>query len=564
MRIDQIAARWLALLPLALLLTGAPTGCSSDGGQQATDGAKQLYTCGMHPQVVQDHPGTCPICGMDLTPMKGSAPAPAPTGERKIKHWRAPMDPTYIRDAPGKSPMGMDLIPVYEDEVAGDNAVVIPSGVIQQMGVVTAPVQRTTVFRHLRTIGEVEVGEDELSVVNLRFSGWVERIRVDKTGDAVERGEVLFDIYSPELVAAQEEYLLALRSQGPDGALTGAARRKLELWDLPTWDIDQIAAKGEARRTLPVRSPADGFVLHKNVVEGARVTAGQDLYRIGNLQQIWVTAEIYEHDAPWVEEGQPAQMELSNVPGEAVDGHVSYVYPTLNDKSRTLPVRLEFDNPGVRLKPGMFATVYIQYRRKDEVIAVPTEAILHSGRRQLVFVALGQGRFAAREIETGLVGDHRMTEVLSGLQPGDVVVTSGQFLIDSESQLQEALQKIVGGTADAKPEQPSTVWSCPMHPEVISAEPGRCPECGMFLEERPGTEAELMQANGIVRAKPGQYTCPMHPEVVSDEPGRCPQCGMFLEVVPEPEPSATPPHGHEGHEHASPEGATPEPAGEQR
>ena len=349
--------------------------------------------------------------------------------------------------------------------------------------------------------------------------------------------------------AAQEEFLLGLRNQGPTGALTRAARTKLELWDLPTWDIDQIAEAGQAKRTLPIRSPADGFVLHKGVIEGARVQAGQDLYRIGNLQQIWVTAEVYEHDAPWVEAGQAAQMELSNVPGEVVDGHVSYVYPTLNRKSRTLQVRLEFDNPGVRLKPGMFATVYIQYRRKDDVIAVPTGAILHSGRRQLVFVALGQGRFAAREVTTGLVGDHRMTEVLSGLRPGDAVVTSGQFLIDSESQLQEALQKILAGAAggDSAPDAPvTTVWSCPMHPEVLSDAEGRCPECGMFLEQRPGTPEELAAAYQPATAAPGQYTCPMHPEVIADGPGRCPQCGMFLEVVPDP---------HAGHDHGPSEGA---------
>ena len=209
--------------------------------------------------------------------------------------------------------------------------VAIEPGVLQQIGVETQVVERTTVFRHLRTLGEVEVGEDELSVVNLRFSGWVERIRVDRTGDAVERGQVLFELYSPELVAAQEEYLLALRSQGPDGVLARAARKKLELWDLSAWDIDQIAGAGEARRTWPIRSPSDGFVLHKGVIEGARVTAGQDLYRIGNLQQIWVTAEVYEHDAPWVDVGQPAQLELTHVLDRTWStGTVSYIYPTLD------------------------------------------------------------------------------------------------------------------------------------------------------------------------------------------------------------------------------------------
>lgn len=536
----------LLLTLLAALVVGA---CGDQDVAPADDHAAhaELYTCGMHPQVVQEGPGTCPICGMDLTPMGTSGSqssssvderAAGTDGERTIAYWRAPMDPSYIRDAPGKSPMGMDLVPVYTDELqASGKLVEIDPGVIQQIGVETAPVELTTVFRHIRTIGEVEVGEDELAVVNLRFSGWIERIRVDKTGDQVKAGQVLFDIYSPELVATQEEYLLALRTQGADAPLTRSARKKLELFDLASRDIDAVASRGEASRTMPIRAPQAGFVLHKNVVEGARINAGKDLYRIGNLQRIWVTAEVYEHDAPWVEVDQPAQLELTNQGLDAIEGKVSYIYPTLNKRSRTLTVRLEFDNPGVRLKPGMFATVHIQFRRKDDVIAVPTEAILHSGRRQLVFVAHGEGRFEPRQISTGLQGDHRMTEVTAGLSEGELVVTSGQFLVDSESQLQEALRKILasakGEEVDEHAEHAQTLWSCPMHPEVLSETEGRCPECGMFLEERPATAEELGKLGASKGAQPGQYTCPMHPEIVSDEPGRCPDCGMFLEQVPE-------------------------------
>ena len=252
-----------------------------------------------------------------------------------------------------------------------------------------------------------------------------------------------------------------------------------------------------------------------------------------------MTAEVYESDAPWVEVGQQAQLELTHLGGQAVEGQVAYIYPTLNKRSRTLTVRLEFDNPGVQLKPGMFATVYIQYRRRDGVIAVPTAAILHSGRRQMVFVAHGAGRFEPREITSGLQGDHRITEVTTGLFEGELVVSSGQFLIDSESQLQEALQKIRAAAepsdegeaaADEPPAHPEEVWSCPMHPSVLAAGEGRCPECGMSLQQRPGSEEELHQVYGV-QAVAGQYTCPMHPDVVSEVAGRCPQCGMFLEQV---------------------------------
>jgi Cu(I)/Ag(I) efflux system membrane fusion protein/cobalt-zinc-cadmium efflux system membrane fusion protein len=406
------------------------------------------------------------------------------------------------------------------------------------------------VFRHVRSIGEVEVGEDQISVVNLRFSGWVERIHVDKTGDPVEKGQRLFEIYSPDLVATQEEYLLALRTQGPESELARSARRKFDLWDVTRGDIAAIAKSAKVRRTLAIRSPRTGFVLKKNVVEGARVMAGQDLYQIGDLRHIWVTAEIYEFDAPWVEVGQPAQMELSHEEGRLYEGKVAYIYPRLNELTRTLGVRLEFENPDLRLKPGMFATVYIQYRRVDDVLAIPTEAILASGRRKIVFVSAGNGRFEPREIVTGLVGDRHMTEVLSGLEAGEQIVVSGQFLLDSESQLQEAIRKMrgrrAGGGEPASQVQAETLFSCPMHPKVISAEPGRCPECGMDLEERRGSPEELAQLygehvhrheNGDEDATPDaaqadRYICPMHPEITSLEPGRCSICGMFLEKAP--------------------------------
>jgi Cu(I)/Ag(I) efflux system membrane fusion protein/cobalt-zinc-cadmium efflux system membrane fusion protein len=386
--------------------------------------------------------------------------------------------------------MGMELVPVYEDQAPGQSApggVSIDPMVVQNMGARVEPARRQTVFRHVRSIGEVEVGEDQISAVNLRFSGWVERIHVDKTGDPVDRGQTLFEIYSPELVATQQEYLLALRTQGAGSDLARSARRKLDLWGLAERDIASIADSGKVRRTLPIRSPRSGYVLQKNVVEGARVKTGEDLYRIGDLSHIWVTADVYEFDAPWVEVGQPAQMELSYEEGKVLEGKVAYIYPTLHEATRTLTVRLEFENPDMRLRPGMFATVYIQFRRMDDVLAVPTEAILDSGRRKIVFVSVGEGRFEPREIVTGLTGDHHVTEVLSGLEEGDQVVVSGQFLIDSESQLQEAIRKMLGrrsgeGEASAD-QQPETVFSCPMHPEVVSDEPGRCPVCGMFLEK---------------------------------------------------------------------------------
>jgi Cu(I)/Ag(I) efflux system membrane fusion protein/cobalt-zinc-cadmium efflux system membrane fusion protein len=266
--------------------------------------------------------------------------------------------------------------------------------------------------------------------------------------------------------------------------------------------LDRIARSGKPTRRLTIRAPASGYVLHKNVVQGARVNAGQDLYRVGSLSRIWVTAQVYEFDAPWVKVGQRAQVELPFQAGKAYEGEVSYVYPTLNKRSRTLRVRLELANPGLGLKPGMFATVHIEAEDKPDVTVVPAEAILRSGQRQIVFIARAGGRYEAREVTTGLVGGNQQTEVLSGLEEGEQVVLSGQFLLDSESQMHEAVQKYLEARLEAKAAMGGpdagrkqdtaqeaageTYWTCPMHPDVVEDEPGTCPICGTDLVEKRG------------------------------------------------------------------------------
>lgn len=441
----------------------------------------ELYTCGMHPEVIQEGPGSCPICGMDLTPLR-KGPTPGPTS------------------SPTTGPAG-------EGAAAADppGSVRIDPVVVQNMGVRVAHVQRGSVFRHIRTIGEVEVAEDEISVVNPRFSGWIERIWADETGQEVRKGQALFRIYSPEVIAAQEELLLAVNTQGRQSPLAKASERRLRLWEIPSGHIDEVLEAGNGQLTLTVRSPRAGYVLHKNAILGARVQAGADLYRIGNLRKIWVNAEVYEFDAPWVEVGQQASMELSFQQGQAWKGEVSYIHPTLNPKSRTLRVRLEFENPGLNLKPGMFATVRIKAQERPAAIIVPTEAVMHSGERRLLFVSPGVGRYEPREVVTGLAGDNRMTEILSGVQVGEVVVVSGQFLLDSESQLQEAVGKLIAERLQVQGASAKPSW-----------------EGGQGGHVHPGSQGPAGQHGEAY------WTCPMHPQIVQDGPGACPICGMDL------------------------------------
>ena len=451
----------ILIFTLFALVAISPAPGNHQGHSHAADHAESLYTCPMHPTIIKDAPGSCPICGMDLVPQKEETAGATASG-------------------------------------GSDKAIVIDPVVVQNMGLRLQHIERGSLFHHIRTVGEVEVAEDEISVVNLRYSGWIERIWVEETGQAVRRGEKLFSIYSPELVAAQKEYLLAVNTGGANSDLARSAATRLGYWDIPASRLKAIVKAQNVSRTFIIRAPRSGFVLHKNVVQGARVKAGSDLYRIGNLQKIWVRAEVYEFDAPWVRLNAPATMELSFQQGRSWQGSVSRIYPTLNPKTRTLTLRLAFPNPGIELKPGMFATVRIETQRKDDVLLLPKESIIHTGQRQLVFVSSGGGSFEPREVVTGLSGDNHMVEVISGLEEGEAVVISGQFLLDSESQLREAVEKFLrsrlakpainasdeGDHAGHNHGADETFYTCPMHPTIIQDAPGECPICGMDLVKK--------------------------------------------------------------------------------
>jgi len=385
---------------------------------------------------------------------RGSGPC---DGGAEPLYWKAPMDPTYVREAPGKSPMGMDLVPVCPDEAAAaaGGGIRIAPALIQSMGVRTARVERRDLARTIRAVGRVDYDERRVAHVHTKIQGWVEKLYVDYEGQMVERGEPLLEIYSPELVATQEELLVAARyrdetAKSPfadvreSGArLFEATRRRLELWDIPDRDVDRLLETQTIRKNLTLYSPAKGVVTHLMVREGMEVGSNQNLYTIADLSHVWVYADVYEYELPWVAVGQKSVVELSYLPGNEFEGAVTYVYPFLDPKSRTARVRVEIDNPGIVLKPDMFANVLIETETREDVLVVPDEAVLRSGRRTLVIVALGDGRFAPREVTLGLESGDGSLEIRGGLRESEEIVTSGQFLIDSESRLREAAQKLL-------------------------------------------------------------------------------------------------------------------------
>jgi RND family efflux transporter MFP subunit len=426
---------------------------------QADAEKKQQYTCGMHPFIIQDEPGNCPICGMALTPLKPGAPG-SQSQPAAVKKWRSPMDPTYVRDAPGKDYMGHDLVPVSEDgSIAG--TITIDPFTAQNMGVRTEPVSRRKLVKTIRTVGLIAYEEGRRFSVNSKIDGWIEKLYVNQEGQMIEKGQPLMDIYSPELVAAQQEYLLALENSRKLAAnpvpgiadsaerLLAAARTRLRNWDISPEQIRTIEKSGQTTKALTLFSPHSGVVTAKKALEGARIMAGEELLQVSDISNIWINADIFEYELPWVKVGQTARVELPFAADKVFVGKITYIYPYLDTISRTARARIELVNPGLELKPDMYANVSIGTGAVEGALAIPANAILSSGRGQTVFVALGEGRFEPRPVKSGLTDDNGYVQILSGLNEGETVVVSAQFMLDSESTLREAMQKMTAPPAEA-------------------------------------------------------------------------------------------------------------------
>ena len=426
--------------------------------ESAVQTEQERWTCAMHPTVILDEPGNCPICDMRLTKIAND-PAPAPlAAERKILLWRAPMDPSFTSDKPGKSPMGMDLIPVYQDAAPlSSGAVRVDPNFLQNFSVRTAVAKQGNIPIEIRTVGTLSHNEESVVSVNTKFDGWIEKAYLNNVGEAVAKGDPLFDIYSPQLVTTQQEYLAALdyaeklsKSAYPDAveraqSLVEAGRERLRYWDVSEDAIARLNQTRKITRTVTVFAPTSGFVVGKmgNSFEGMRLTAGMTVLKLADHSRLWAEVELYEDDIRHVRKGTPITVEVRSFPGRKWSGRVMLFDTALDPRTRTLKAFAEIRNSDMLLRSEMFVDVLIRPPGVANAVTVPQQAVLHSGERSIVIVEQQTGVFEPREVRLGIAsGDDQ--EIVEGVAAGELVVTSSQFLIDSESNLRAAISQLLG------------------------------------------------------------------------------------------------------------------------
>lgn len=475
---------------------------------------QRLYTCGMHPEIISNEPGYCPICGMKLTPKKDSSAS--------VKG-SITIDPTTV----------------------------------QNMGLKTVKVTSRPISRLIRAFGKVKYSEPLVKTVSIKTSGWVEKLYVDYEGVRVKFGQPLLELYSPELVAAQREYLVAFKNRNKMSSygesslsssteLFDASVMRLLNWDISQDQIEKLSMTNELTKTMIIESPVDGVVISKKVSVGDHLKTGAEVYRIADISQVWVVANVYEQEVPFIDLGQKAQVKFPYLPGDSYDAEISYISPFLENNRQT-EIRLDLQNPGFKLKPGMYAEVTIESEIPGKRLVIPINTVINSGTKEIVYIAYDDGSFEPRLMRTGAVGSNDYVEIISGLSEGEEVVVSGQFLLDSESRLNESLAFTHQHGHNSKSHKKQTnhsdqenthdhdnktdtvkedkalelsgIYTCPMpeHYHVLQYGSGKCPECGMDFVPVEETDNQNV------------YYCPMTEcQVVSDEPGRCPECGMDL------------------------------------
>lgn len=446
--------------------------CTKDKQGSGTEQQTVVYHCPMHPTYMAQKQGKCPICGMNLVLVNGA-------------------DPEKAQDAHA-------------------TGVKIDPAMIQSSGVQTEKAALRTLTRDIRTSATIVVNERRVKIITTKIMGYVEKLHVDHTGQSVKKGQPLYDVYSPELVSAQAEYLqmsgaLALHDSG--GQLLQSSRMRLLNWDVSEAQINELEKRGVPQKTLTVVAQYSGTVTEKMVVEGQSIDAGMQLYKLVDYSDIWVEGAIYQQDVPFVDKGQDADITLDYFPGEQYRGTVSFIAPEMDGASRTLMIRVEMANtPDLKIKPGMNATMTLHAVTGTSVVTVPEQAVIHSGLRTIVIIAHGNGYFSPREVTTGQsAGGY--TEVTKGVSEGDEIVVSSQFLIDSESNLKTAVMQMDRGNLqkdDAKSGSDSAVSGT----------------------QTGGTPSKASKQSD--QSAGPQYICTMCPEVLSNQPGSCPKCGMDL------------------------------------
>ena len=366
----------------------------------------------------------------------------ASSGPAEPLYWVAPMDPNFRRDEPGKSPMGMDLVPVYADDGSTDDAagtVRIAPNVVNNLGVRTDRVIQGRLPNNITTVGYVQYNEDEMEHVHPRVEGWIEALYVKAEGEPVEKGKALYTLYSPTLVNAQEELLLALNRGNQ--RLVDAAEQRLVALNVPASVVRQLRQSRELQRTMTVHAPGSGVIEDLNVREGMFIKPGDRVLTIAALDEVWVIGEVFESQLSAVEAGNRAVMTLDYMPGRQWRGRVDYVYPEINPKTRTARVRMRFDNADGALMPGMFARLDVQGERGERSLLVPRESVIRTGKSDRVVLALEEGAFRSVDVTVGRFAE-QYAEIVDGIRPGDMVVTSAQFLIDSESSKTADFQRM--------------------------------------------------------------------------------------------------------------------------
>ncbi len=408
--------------------------------------------------LLRSHPAGDMADGMPMS--REAGPRPGIAGdEREVLYWRAPMDPNYTSDRPGKSPMGMDLVPVYADEALADGAVRVSRSFLQNFAVRTVEAHRGTLPVSIRTVGILAHNEERVVSVQTKYEGWIEQASVNNVGETVDRGDVLFEIYSPQLVTTQREFLAAMdyvRRLQDTGAYPGAveraqslleaARERLLYWDMTGEQIDALAESQSVTRTVRVFAPATGFIVDKmgDSMEGMKLSPGMTVLKIADHSTLWAETDFYEDDLRHVREGQAVVIEADAFPGRQWSGRVLFFRPAVNAETRTLTAFVEVANPDLLLRPMMYVNVMAEASGAADAVMVPSEAILHSGTRTVVIVARAGGVFEPREVMLGMESGG-MQEVAAGVAPGESVVVSSQFLIDSDANLRAAISQLVGG-----------------------------------------------------------------------------------------------------------------------